>query len=426
MELVTLDENFQPRDLVENYESLVWSERYSSNGDFELVSYDVEGTLNLLPIETPISILESTVPMIVEVAKITKSANSGPKITLTGRSFETVLERRASVNQLPSDTTREAWVLSAGRESDAAYKAIRAVIGDIARHQGSLEVLPAVAGADLVSPLDIIPGVTLPLPMDYVPNPETTPAWSSSESYVLGSVVSHSGSLWRSLTSVSSGQAPPDQNAASWSLQASEPVWTEHVIKPGDLYSTALELVKVNHRAIRSVRPATDGNVISIEVYNGANLTETVVLDARFDQFDSSTYLFSLQASTNVAYVYGSNGSQVVLKNAVDPDNPEPSGLDRRVALVDEANDNLLNTEDIRKSRGLVELYKRNATSLFDGEVSFQVAEGYNRDYFLGDLISLVGEYGLSSKVRVAEFIRTQDASGEKAYPTFEVVDELS
>jgi hypothetical protein len=38
MELLTLDNNYQPSELIERYASLVWTERYSNAGDFQLVT----------------------------------------------------------------------------------------------------------------------------------------------------------------------------------------------------------------------------------------------------------------------------------------------------------------------------------------------------------------------------------------------------
>ena len=126
----------------------------------------------------------------------------------------------------------------------------------------------------------------------------------------------------------------------------------------------------------------------------------------------------------NVGYIYGPNGATLVLKNVVDANHPEPSGLDRRVLIVDETSDETLNSSSIRQSRGLIELYKFNPTALFDGEIASQIAAGYNRDYFLGDILLLVGEYGLSERARVTEFIRSSDSSGETAYPTLEAIGE--
>ena len=49
------------------------------------------------------------------------------------------------------------------------------------------------------------------------------------------------------------------------------------------------------------------------------------------------------------------------------------------------------------------------------------VAQG---GYGLGDILKLQDEYNLTRNVRVAEFIRSSDSSGESAYPAFQVIDE--
>ena len=192
-------------------------------------------------------------------------------------------------------------------------------------------------------------------------------------------------------------------------------------IQAADLYNTVRELLETSRRGIKAVRPGPGGTQVTLEIYNGADLSSTVVFDARFDQFDSATYLLSEQGSMNVAYVYGNlaTGNEQILKTTA----AEPAGLARRIILVDAVNDNTVTTPEARIARGLIELYKYNATALVDGEISQQIASGFNKDYFLGDILKLVGEYGLTRNVRVEEFIRTSDASGEKAYPAFQAVD---
>ncbi len=369
MELVTLDSQFQPSRIVDNYKSLLWAERYLEHSDFELVSNDISRCISMLPLESTVSIRESTVPMVVEDYKIRKPLRGAPEVVITGRSFETVLERRASVISLPPDYATEAripWMMSADKESDAAYKVIRTVIGDGPRNiPGGPQVLTTIAPA--VSPLDAIPEINPILPIDY------------------------SAGLTR-----------------------------EFDIPAQNLYKTVLDLLATNRHGIKSIRPEVGGTKIRIEIYNGADLTQTVAFDARFDQLDDATYLLSNRGSANVGYIYGSNGASVVRKNN---GGTEVSGLNRRVLLIDEAGDQTLTNTDVRTSRALVELYKYNATALFDGETSEQVAAEFGQKYFLGDLLKLVGEYGLSQNVRVAEFIRSSDASGNKAYPTFEAVD---
>jgi hypothetical protein len=378
MELFTLNSEYQLADLVERYGSLIWTERYSKAGDFQLVTTDVERMLKLLPLESLISLRESTVPMVVEVHKIEKSITGAPVLTVTGRSFDSVLERRVSilVNTQDNGVTWKlrTWITPAMSSSDAAYLTIRRTIGDlVVRGTGGQTQLGIQS--PWVSPYDTLPMVDLPLPADfvYVEPTDTTPN-------------------------------------------------RQFEIKPGNLYEVAMELITSNHHGLKSVRPIPGENKIAIEIYNGADLTNTVVFDAKFDQFDGAMYLLSKAGSTNWGYVVSKTTFQQVPKTLVTPETPEPESLDRRVLFVNISGEDVVDTVDVRRTRGLIELYKYNATALFDGQIAEQVAAGYNKDYFLGDIIRLDGEYGLSENVRVSEFIRSDDNTGSKAYPTFEVI----
>lgn len=360
MELLTLDTNYQPANLVEQYSSLIWTERYFSTGDFRLTTGEIGRMIKALPLESVVSIRESTVPMVVEVHKIEKKKGQAALLTVTGRSFESVLERRAAVKTAVPSGPRISWIEARGKQSDAAYQAIRQIIGDEARG-------PLAAQLPINSPNDALSMIDLILPADY----DNAPA-----------------------------------------------VVNNYEIKPGNLYTSARELMTINHRGMKAIRPALGFNKIGIEIYNGADLTNDVVFDAKFDQFDESTYLLSYAGSANWAYVFSNTASQTVSKTA----SPEPTELDRRVLYLDVTSEQATNTPEARNTRGLIELYKFNNTALFDGHISEQVAAGYNRDYFLGDIVRLDGEFGLSQNVRVSEFIRSDDNTGSKAYPTFEAV----
>lgn len=393
MELLTLDSNYQPAELVERYASLLWTERYSTVGDFQLVTTDVERMLNLLPLESLVSLRESTVPMLVEVHKVEKGLNGAPVLTVTGRSFESVLERRVTVRISTSNGgvtySKIPWIVPARISSDAAYYAIRKIIGDpVDRRiesgltQGEINATPSIRyqlslQAGWLSVNDELPMVDLPLPSDFI--------------YV-----------------------EPNDITPEYQFE----------IKAGNLYSVVIEFLAANHHGLKAVRPGQGETKIGIEIYNGADLTNTVVFDAKFDQFEGATYLLSEAGSTNWAYVISKTAFEQVSKTTLTPPDTGPTGLDRRVTLVDISGEEGVDTPEARRTRGLIELYKYNATALFDGQISEQVAAGYNTDYFLGDIIRLDGEYGLSEFVRVAEFIRSEDNTGSKAYPTFETVIE--
>lgn len=57
-------------------------------------------------------------------------------------------------------------------------------------------------------------------------------------------------------------------------------------------------------------------------------------------------------------------------------------------------------------------------SKVVEGEVVPGTQFEYKRDYDLGDFVDIDGNYGSPIKGRVMEYIRSQDATGERAYPT--------
>jgi hypothetical protein len=46
----------------------------------------------------------------------------------------------------------------------------------------------------------------------------------------------------------------------------------------------------------------------------------------------------------------------------------------------------------------------------------------YRKDYIVGDIVYVVGNYGVSQKMRVIENVEVQDATGSFSYPTLKVL----
>jgi hypothetical protein len=59
---------------------------------------------------------------------------------------------------------------------------------------------------------------------------------------------------------------------------------------------------------------------------------------------------------------------------------------------------------------------------MLDGEVVAQNQYKYGVDYNMGDVITLKGVHGAYQNARVIEYVRSEDGSGQKAYPTITVI----
>lgn len=42
-----------------------------------------------------------------------------------------------------------------------------------------------------------------------------------------------------------------------------------------------------------------------------------------------------------------------------------------------------------------------------------------NEDYFLGDVVQVINEYGISAAPRIVEIIESEDENGKSTVPTF-------
>lgn len=94
MELTVLNKNLETIAIIDTFESLIWSDRYNSAGDFELycpMSLDI---LNVAKQDYYLSCEESEHLMIIEEILITTDVENGNHLTITGSSLESILNRR--------------------------------------------------------------------------------------------------------------------------------------------------------------------------------------------------------------------------------------------------------------------------------------------------------------------------------------------
>ena len=122
MKIFKLDALHQPNETVNDFDSLVWVERYQVAGDFKLEVLDQISILSQLPLGTLISHTNTKEVMIVENHEFDRTANKSIKVTVSGRSFETFAEQRVTLGSeqpLEDEITGDAIVESVGPLSSA-------------------------------------------------------------------------------------------------------------------------------------------------------------------------------------------------------------------------------------------------------------------------------------------------------------------
>lgn len=157
-------------------------------------------------------------------------------------------------------------------------------------------------------------------------------------------------------------------------------------------------------------------------LYKG-NESSGVVFSPEFDNLINTTYKRDVSNFANVALVAG-EGEGAARKNYSVGN---ASGLDRSEIYVD-ARDLSTNTNQtitaeeynaILAARGEEKLAEHVVTEGFEGNVEPSRTYTYKSDWDIGDVVTVVNEYGMTANPRIIEIIESEDENGTAIVPTF-------
>lgn len=360
MEVYILDSLYRRATVVDEFVSIIWTERFSAWGDFEM---DVHSTLENRTRFVPgvrFSIPDSKRVMTTETVE-DATDNEGRRILkIKGRSLESVFESRLAAETLSGLTTDTKWEITD-------------LPADIARL-----IFHNICVLGLINAGDIIPGVVegnVLFPVDTIDEPADTVTYSFSA---------------RSLYQAEKDLC--DSYGMGFRLVRDPNVWTLYF----DVYMGS------DRTTDQTTLPAV---VFSPDLENVHN-TSLLTTDAMYK---------------NTAYVISSVGHEIVYLDDVDP---TVNGFDRKVLVVlaSDINDPDGPTASAQMiQRGKDELAKNRRLVAFDGEISQTSQYKYGTDYNLGDLVELRDDDGTTSQMKVVEQIFVSDAQGDRSYPTLAV-----
>lgn len=376
MDIYTLDENFLRKDVIDEFTSVIWTERYSEAGDVNLIVPVSRENVNKLSEGTFLATQGTKEVMQIETALIEKN-----QLKVTGPSLLKFLDERP-------------LRYSAAHE-DRYYNIMGQptyVMGSLVNAQvvasGSAYVSSSNYGLD--GPRQVIRGLFVGKMDDMGSNYNST---IFAVPY---------GSLYAALKQIA------------------------------DTYSVGMSLYL-------ETSTKEEGLLLLFRSYIGRDLTsEKTENPVRFSPaMDSLTNLKELRSIAgykNVAYAFApANPGGLATKSGVayaDNEAATSVGFKRRVLMVfaddlttDKVGGSSLVLQEALNQRAKDALANNNYTKVVDGEVVPQNQYKYGKDYRLGDIVELQSLSGLASKARVTEYIRTQDATGERAYPTISVID---
>lgn len=365
MDLYVLDGAYRRTELIDNYESLIWTERFRSFGEFQLVLASTTENRERLKAGTWLAIPDSVRTMKVETTEVKEMGTGESQLIVKGRSLETFLDGRQAIK-----------LGTGGVGSMLPQWVITDVPGDIAR-----KIFNDVCILGTVTPNDIL-----------------TMA-------VNGSPV---------------GMFPPD------TIPESADVVTM-TFDPKSVYAALVEICDVYDLGFRLVREP-DEPYLYFDVYSGCDRTSAqsvyppVLFSSSLDNLFDTTEFRSIASFKNVAIAYSKEWVK-----AVDADEfsvGSPTGLDRETILISvdiPEGTTWAVAEPILIQKAREELAKHRIFDGFDGEVDQHSQYKYGVDYHLGDLVEMRSSSGAANQMRVSEQIFASDAEGTRSYPTLAI-----
>lgn len=379
MDLYVLDRNFATLAVFDVYESFIWTDRYSECGDFEAVLSPGSDVMQYLVPKNYIWRRDSEHVMIIKRVEIKTNVESGPTATVTGESLESLLMNRVIARQT---------VLSGSLQNG-----IRTLLNQTI-------IRPSESGRKISNFVFL----------------------SSSDSAVT-------------------------------SLTLDAQYFGEN------LYDVICEVCDDNGIGFK-ITLSDDGQFV-FQLYAGIDRSwdqtdrPYIVFSPHYDNLLNSNYVSDIENVRNVAYIVGEDPDIPEEEDAGDDEEkeekPKPlittqiievtgsvTGIDRKEIFVDgsslktsyrddEGQTVYLSEAQYRPQliqRGREELAEYYAEKAFDGEVIGDYQWVIGQDYFMGDIVQVENEYGMSSKSRVVEMITSESSSGESFYPSFESLDD--
>ena len=356
MEATIMDSDFDIIGIVDDYQSIIWTERYSEAGDFEIYGNTSSSIAKYAKLGNYVRIPESDRVMIIEDIQIDESTNSN-KILVRGRSLESILMRRLVWKQ----------TIFYGNVQDGIKKLLN---------------------ENVIAPEDT--NRTIP---NFIFLESEDPAVTSC--------------------SVESAQFTGDT-----------------------LYSVFQQLLEPFNLGFKII--LTDEHYIVCTLYAGVDRSYSqsdrpyVVFGQDFDNIISSKLTNNMTKYCNLALIAGEDEGSDRKTAVYTKEDTEPAGLNRYELFVDardvssKTDGGTLSPTDYQNqliTRGAEKLSENDYDWTFDAQIDTVKSYQFKKDYYLGDILQLIGLLDIKAKLKITSFIRCNDTRGYSAYPQFKIID---
>lgn len=370
MDIFILDALLRPIDVVDEYISFIWTERWNTMGDFEIITLGTPNNRRRFVADTKLSIVQSKRVMIVETVEETDDVEKGTVLKIKGRCLNMLLEKRACVAVSPfSSLIYSVWNTYGWTPPELLVLYFFRVCFDNEIDAG--DNLPFIQEVGTLYPAENIPDLW---PVDF--------QWSTKPM-----------NLYTAMQAVCTAydigfRLYKDPNASK-------------------LYFDPI--LGCDRTSQQSDFPPV---VFSQDMANLIDTTELI---------DNSSYYNAVQV---VFFTKDVSDNDITMSEYVKADELAFSegGFDQKTKLltltqIPEEIDPVDYSAYLIKL-GVEELGRSQSVNVYDGEIAKNSMYIYEVDYNLGDIVEVRGNDGGTAYMRVVEQIFKCDSSGEASYPS--------
>lgn len=362
------DSTYTNKAIIDTFSDFLWTERYYGYGEFEITMPINLEVIKNCRLKDYVMIRESDKVMIVETIGLHTDPEQGDTLTISGRSLESILERRVILDE------RIGSVDSDGNLEDI----------------GVQEAIKMILSNSIIEPTDKKRKIEN---FEFVESEDP-----KIKELTITSFEDRGANVFEKISDICKTKSLGFRVSA----------------KDGGGFTCELYF-----GTDRSWDQDAAGQVVFSESYE--NLSNSDYLQSEKD-YKSIAYV-------EWDYKLGSSAEDKTMITEVYR-TPERLGLDRREAYTRhgetmeiESTGNLSSYIKQVVDYGAEYLSGYTVTKLFDGETEPSRQFVYGIDYFLGDIVHLENKYGQSGKCRITEIIRSRNGSGVSMVPTFEIIE---
>ena len=444
MDVVRLGERYTtsylPDELVEGYSSCIWTERFTTPGEFEIKTPHIRETRLLLPEDTLISHLDTDEVMMVETHDIATNEEGVPELVVRGRDIKGMLDHR--------------WIESNYQKKRKMRKNYSAVDGLAVLLWNAFDnsTTADVTRGD-PNPWDDDPAnnnyTNADIPKDRIPNIAITDSvpvdgagvvkgWWLTEGLLAPQFIAFANKYDIGLRAIRPGSGSDARIVSVATALATRGTVSE--VFTNNITALRFDLYKgVDRSQGQSVNPKVSFSTLQGDLSQAQYLWSKKDYKTLVEIISSVAVADQARNATERAYTGWQRRLDVLDAGSPDiPPEPERPKDPRKNATQAEKNafqdaldawrekhDKWVNKKNaiiadfkadaIDDAAGLLKLKRRVA--MLSGTVSTLTPFQFKEHYGLGDKVSIVGDYDMAEDMIVEEYVRTDDENGDRGYP---------